>query len=657
VLTTHDYFIHQAKREYNYAKFFSLLRSPSTPYLSACIMFKYVETMRKAAFRIMSKTFGAKRKDSGEGVYDQYPLSDLVHLLAFEDLDEAKEACRHYNITVKGIPLVDGSNDHIDIIFWRAGKGFKERRDPEKGTILPLTPRKMIRTIESKLGGATRLAICRGEVSGVGATLNASNSPEDSKLLEERTKKREENKLKRQQAIEQAKRYETQQKEALQKKNEAILREQTIELARQQEAERKEEESKRKLDEEKVRLKHEGEEIIRKEQEAESERQRLEQMKRRHQEEIEKQRREQEAEAEHRRLEQIEKKRQLELEEQRRQQEAEAERQRLERIEKERQEKLERDRREKAAEAERLRLNRIEKERQEQLERQRLQEEAERRRIELDWQSKIAHARKLVAMKIWSASLSAICGKRERTKSSIESFDPLSTRNSNTIQDRITGHREQAELQQLQMIEELELQKKARDEIIENRAVELDWQKEPPCTRTSIESFDPLSTMNYSPVRYEMEFDDEQTGYQPAHKIETNTKEELDYNEKVEAQEQNDDIGREEQESEEEATGAQIILKEFDPNNYIISPKQLPFSNKRQMDIIDDDSFYRKRSKQHVSKQRKGISEDLQKSKNFTMNLKALKDTAGIGRVLNDPVLAKLIESDEHLKQLTRMYS
>jgi poly-D-alanine transfer protein DltD len=44
------------------------------------MMFNYVETMKKAAFQIMSKTFVTKRKDTGQGYYDHYPLNDLVHL-------------------------------------------------------------------------------------------------------------------------------------------------------------------------------------------------------------------------------------------------------------------------------------------------------------------------------------------------------------------------------------------------------------------------------------------------------------------------------------------------------------------------------------------------------------------------------------------------
>ena len=126
-------------------------------------MFKYVEGMRKDALIIMSRTYGTKLKPNGQPFLDEYPLEDLVKLLCYEDEEEASIACRHYGITVEG-----------DRVLWRHSK-FGEPRDPEKGHIIPLKPKKMIRTIESKLHGATRLSVCRGGVSGEGATLSGAN--------------------------------------------------------------------------------------------------------------------------------------------------------------------------------------------------------------------------------------------------------------------------------------------------------------------------------------------------------------------------------------------------------------------------------------------------------------------------------------------------
>jgi hypothetical protein len=131
--------------------------------------------MRKIAFRIMSKTFGARKRDTGEAIYDAYPLTRLAELLCFEDLEEARTACKHYNVTVKETQVSSSSSpsrsDVAEIIYWRQSD-FKEPVHPEKAYIIPLQPRKMTRTIERKLNGATRLAVCRGEVSGEGAALS-----------------------------------------------------------------------------------------------------------------------------------------------------------------------------------------------------------------------------------------------------------------------------------------------------------------------------------------------------------------------------------------------------------------------------------------------------------------------------------------------------
>ena len=158
--------VRKAKIDRNYAKFFSILRSPSTPYLFACLMYKHVATMRKNALYLMQKTYGGKTKDGGN-MYDAYPLRHLTSLLCFEDDDEARTACRHYNITVKT------EENGIDAIYWKA-TSFRERKDPEKGTVISLRPKKMIKTIEGKLKGATRLAVCRGELSGAESYLSPS---------------------------------------------------------------------------------------------------------------------------------------------------------------------------------------------------------------------------------------------------------------------------------------------------------------------------------------------------------------------------------------------------------------------------------------------------------------------------------------------------
>lgn len=151
-------------------------------------MFKYVENMRKEALIIMSKTYGAKHKTTGQPFYDSYPLENLVKLLCYEDEEEARTACQHYGITVED-----------DQVLWRHGR-FAEPRDPEKGHIIPLKPRKMVRTIESKLNFATRLSVCRGGVSGEGATLSIK-SPGDSVTQLNRKSTQESSEISRNDAI------------------------------------------------------------------------------------------------------------------------------------------------------------------------------------------------------------------------------------------------------------------------------------------------------------------------------------------------------------------------------------------------------------------------------------------------------------------------
>ena len=158
-------------------------------------MFSYVEEMRKWALFLMSKTFGVRRKDDGVGIDDSYQLSSLIHVLCFEDENEARLACAHYGITV--------SDDDVEgpIILWKKSR-FKDPRDPNKGTHISLKPQKMIKTIEAKLMGATRLAICRGQICGEGATLKPE-SPNPTQLLDrENTQEQKQKQQLRQNQIE-----------------------------------------------------------------------------------------------------------------------------------------------------------------------------------------------------------------------------------------------------------------------------------------------------------------------------------------------------------------------------------------------------------------------------------------------------------------------
>jgi hypothetical protein len=111
----------------------------------------------------MYRAYGSKRSDDLI-VGDAYRLKRFVRLLCFEDEEEALASLKHYNIKVT-------QTDQGYVISWKANK-FTEPIDPEKGTELQLFAKKMDKTIECRLGGASRLAICRGQVSGKGATLS-----------------------------------------------------------------------------------------------------------------------------------------------------------------------------------------------------------------------------------------------------------------------------------------------------------------------------------------------------------------------------------------------------------------------------------------------------------------------------------------------------
>lgn len=314
-------------------------------------MFKYIEAMRKFAFRIMSKTYGGKSKEN-EAIYDSYVLRDFTILLCFEDDDETRAACKHYNITVK-------TENGEESILWRRTP-FKDPKDQDKGTAIRLLPRKMVRTIESKAQKLTRLAVCRGEASGEGAYLiNLHNSSETSeeiakqKLVREaalqallaeqevlRSKKaeEEENRLKEEQRkkLELEDRYhrELEQKKAQEAKElmeqerklrieqEEIKRIDKEKIMREIEEKRKQEE----LNAERIRVEIAEQERIREFQRIESLKRAQEELER--QEKIKEEKRRIEAEEKHRRyLQELQRKQE---EDKRKLQEVEAEKRRKE---------------------------------------------------------------------------------------------------------------------------------------------------------------------------------------------------------------------------------------------------------------------------------------------------------------------------------------
>jgi hypothetical protein len=370
----------------------------------------------QVALRIMSKTFGARKKDTGEAIYDSYPLEHLRELLCYEDLDEARTACKHYNITVKQMKIPSSSDPSgskvVEFIFWRKSD-FKEPIHPEKGHCIPLLPRKMIRTIESKLNGATRLGVCRGEVSGDGASvllqtpivtqgalehthvmavtevsapqqppivpdvkeLDKAREEERRKAEERRAREEEMMKLRKLQQQESNKREGERREKERQRELAKKQRQLEIETNRRKELEAKKrqiEEARKAAKEDSIRIEAEKRLRLQQEEEEARKRRELEERERRHQ-----------------RLEQerIEKERQRVL----------AEKQRLLEIENEKRRK------------ETARLEQIRRE----LEAKRLKEAKE-------WQNRLDFARKMLHFKRWRRQFSLT----QRSQNSLRQIDP-----------------------------------------------------------------------------------------------------------------------------------------------------------------------------------------------------------------------------------------
>jgi SAC3/GANP family len=397
----------QAKKEYNYARFFSILRAPTTPYLFCCVMFKHVELMRKAAFRIMSKVFGGRRKDTGEGVDDAYPLSRLVDLLCFENASEARAACQHYNITVK--ECKSSTSDKVtEIIFWK-NSDFKEPRHPEKEYVLPLPPLKMTRTIERKLNGATRLAVCRGQASGEGAILQSKPSGAVStlpisNLVPSFERDAEAAALLRQQQIEAAELAEQRKVQEQEKRKLAIER-------KKEEQERlRREEKERKAEEEKQRLLH-ALEVKKKEEEIRRQNEEAQRLAAEMKTQEEARLRDEEAAARRAAEEayrKAEEERRLAEEAQRREDEARRERERQQRIREEQR------RIEEAKRQERLRLE-CEAERR---------RKAEERRQAKEWEDKVDAAKKILIWRRWKNRVSRSIETTYGASLSLRQVDP-----------------------------------------------------------------------------------------------------------------------------------------------------------------------------------------------------------------------------------------
>ena len=353
----------------------------------------HVPQMRRLAFQTMSSTYG-KRGKEGQGIDDFYRLKDLVHNLCFEDEEEAQAACKHYNITVKetNVKSTSGKLSKMKLIYWRATR-FREPKDPDKDTPIPLRPQKMVSTIERKRMGATRLAVCRGDVSGDGAVLrgDASRNAAQSTSFEE---------LRKRQVLALAAMKE--QEDAKRKKEEEA-RQQSVRL----EAERK-----RREEEQARQAKAKEEERLAKERDA-AERKAAEERRRRIMEEERLERERKEVEAERLRKE---------AEERKRMEEEAAERERQLKLEEARQQEQRR-KEEEARRREEARLAKLRAEEEaRRLERERILEaerkarEAEERRLAKEWNEKIIQSKKRLALKMLKRRLPQRVLVREATE-------------------------------------------------------------------------------------------------------------------------------------------------------------------------------------------------------------------------------------------------
>eukprot|EP00977_Amphora_coffeiformis_P027460 scaffold34612_cov165-Amphora_coffeaeformis.AAC.26 len=346
----------------------------------------------------MSKTFGGKNRDTNETLYDAYPLKDLVRTLCFEDEEEAASACRHYNITVKEtrVKSSSGTVGMAQMIFWRA-TDFAEPKDPEKGFPIPLRPKKLVSTIERKRQGATRLAVCRGDVSGKGAFVSgddAAQSVDFNDLLQRQRMALAamQNSQDGQDAATQAAGKKRLEEEAL-KKKEAERREQARLKAEEDRIKREKLEEAKKLEKER--------EIARAKALEEDRRQKLEEQR------LELERKK----AEEERLRKLEEERKRMAEE-----EAERERQRI--LEERRKEK---ERKKKEAELERLRQE--EEARQRELARikeaERRAKEEKERRLTKEWNEKVIRARKSLTLSRWKRKMPNRFEMYEESKGSL----------------------------------------------------------------------------------------------------------------------------------------------------------------------------------------------------------------------------------------------
>ncbi|XP_067683402.1 germinal-center associated nuclear protein-like [Haliotis asinina] len=93
--------VYTALNSNNYVRFFRLVKESS--FLNACIIHRYFTQVRSRALQTMIKAFGGKKS--------QFPLTELVRILSFDNINEAATFCQVYGLKVAdGAVILDKSS-------------------------------------------------------------------------------------------------------------------------------------------------------------------------------------------------------------------------------------------------------------------------------------------------------------------------------------------------------------------------------------------------------------------------------------------------------------------------------------------------------------------------------------------------------------------
>ncbi|XP_046575256.1 LOW QUALITY PROTEIN: germinal-center associated nuclear protein-like [Haliotis rubra] len=93
--------VYTALNSNNYVRFFRLMKESS--FLNACIIHRYFTQVRSRALQTMIKAFGGKKS--------QFPLTELVRILSFDNVNEAAAFCQFYGLKVAdGAVVLDKSS-------------------------------------------------------------------------------------------------------------------------------------------------------------------------------------------------------------------------------------------------------------------------------------------------------------------------------------------------------------------------------------------------------------------------------------------------------------------------------------------------------------------------------------------------------------------